>query len=152
MIKANELRIGNWILYPKYWGDKPIRVTGISVLDRTDDSSGIYEEYLYLLGNDFLTDSNFDEFIDYKNGVLSPMKAEPIPLTEDILLKCGFEYKAKSKLGVDSFGEIFIADNGICHISDERDTNYSFMAKCEYLHQLQNLYFALTGEELNVKL
>jgi hypothetical protein len=71
---------------------------------------------------------------------------QPIPLTEDILLKCGFEcfefdngqpnqYRFKSRL-------IVIRDNVF--------VDYGSSVKILYIHQLQNLYFALTGEELNI--
>ena len=74
---------------------------------------------------------------------------KPIPLTEEILLKCGFEKKngyVFRKIGFilngrkvkDSIGFHFI--------------HYECTTECSYLHQLQNLYFALTGEELNVEL
>ena len=76
-------------------------------------------------------------------------QAEPIPLTEEILLKCGFEF----------FDNERIFNNFV--IEDFHNGNYYFTAgegiklhekHIEYLHQLQNLYFSLTGEELNVKL
>lgn len=140
-MNASELRIGNWINYPRYWGDRPIRVTGISVVDRRDDHTGIYEEFLYLLGNDFLTDENFDSFVEYKQGVISPEEANPIPLTEEWLLKFGF--------GKEN-GYPYKFPNGVLKI---RNGVYFFKHNdieidLHFVHQLQNLYFALTGKEL----
>jgi len=75
-----------------------------------------------------------------------------IPLTEEILLKCGFILK----------GIIFRINNGSSHqfdinYSPSKDmfyyesSSYSILRQFEvkYLHQMQNLYFALTGKELN---
>ena len=75
---------------------------------------------------------------------------KPIPLTEEWFLKFGFQfdtidwqfpknsvyfigwYAGKWRLGTHSDGVL-------------KETYF------EYVHQLQNLYFALTGEELNIK-
>lgn len=88
---------------------------------------------------------------------------EPITLTEEILLKCGFVKKKK----LYSSGFIYFLD-GFSYESEFTDS-YSryfdglcFVLTCipydvqslniEYLHQLQNLYFDLTGQELEIKL
>ena len=84
-IKLSELRIGNWVMLPKYWADRPIRVTGVTVVDRTNDHTGIYEEFLHLNEYDVLDAEYFDEFVDYKNGVAAPKDLVPIPLTEQWL-------------------------------------------------------------------
>lgn len=85
-------------------------------------------------------------------------RIDPIPLTPEILEKAGFE-----KIG----------DNGyiIYEFEDEKNANEGFYVECEgdgyayyypsntamdvqinYLHQLQNLFFCLTGEELKINL
>jgi len=68
----------------------------------------------------------------------------PIPLTEEWLLKFGFEKKDSIFSKTLLFG--ILQKNGIffCEIM-EGGVN----VKC--VHQLQNLYFALTGEELEIK-
>ena len=69
---------------------------------------------------------------------------QPIPLTEEILVKCGFE----SNPYQDRY-EYKGIDVEHCAIR-----NMFWIEKCphiKYLHQLQNLYFALTNEELNFK-
>ena len=70
-----------------------------------------------------------------------PEKFKPIPLTEEWLLKFGFEFpqgefciKGKLKIVVDCDPFIEVGKSGV---------------ELEYVHQLQNLYFALTGEELS---
>lgn len=71
---------------------------------------------------------------------------EPIPLTEDWLVKFGFEnlYDTRwQNYSVDLFGD----SEGYWLLSEER-TNWPKPIK--YVHQLQNLYFALTGKELEI--
>ena len=74
----------------------------------------------------------------------------PIPLTEEWLLKFGFELdiedggyqKGKYKVSVSDEGCLFFIYIG--YYPEE-------IAEFKYVHQLQNLYFALTGEELELK-
>jgi len=72
---------------------------------------------------------------------------EPIPLTEEWLLKFGFE-KADEiyfiEFGVYSM-TIKEYEKGKYILNPETHFNY---VDIEYVHQLQNLYFALTGKEL----
>ena len=98
---------------------------------------------------------------------------EPIPLTEEIFLKCGFEkVKNKDKEGLREYightvqkarYAIFDTDIFITKVDKRgllwRNIDCDFMVlfyhksiPIKYLHQLQNLYFALTGEELEINL
>jgi len=79
---------------------------------------------------------------------------EPIPLTEEWLLKFGFD-KVGEWMGIDfnpRMGMRFYNGNAAeCDITQD-DKYIAF--KCgfiQYVHQLQNLYFALTGNELELK-
>lgn len=79
---------------------------------------------------------------------------DPIPLTEEILLKCGFRAQPS---GV--FFTLKISHTSTLHWSKNTGIeieckNYTVIGckKDFNLHQLQNLYFALTGQELNVEL
>ena len=77
--------------------------------------------------------------------------AEPIPLTDEWLLKFGFEVNTPnlrwmhpvllSEVYKTESGGLTLLQNGT-HL-----TNNPIL----YVHQLQNLYFALTGEELTIK-
>ena len=81
---------------------------------------------------------------DYKKiSAVAKYDFQPIPLTEEWLLKFGFE----RKIGWDDL--IYYAKNNV--------DLYEFLSGYEYcdfhikhVHQLQNLYFALTGEELKL--
>lgn len=72
---------------------------------------------------------------------------QPIPLTPDILLKCGF----KNNGFTFRLQGLSIKFPGTLH---KKGRTY-FSGWCiiekspEYLHQLQNLYYSLTGEEVN---
>jgi hypothetical protein len=68
---------------------------------------------------------------------------KPIPLTEEWLGKCYFKFK---ELGLYNFS---ISN----HIVSKRIffTIDGYAKQIYYLHQLQNLYFALTGTELTIK-
>ena len=93
-------------------------------------------------------------------GGLAVDKGKPIPLIEEWLIKFGF--KINEDFGFDSGedtcydiysnGKLSIADvNGVYKlwIEIDQDDWYNFSwTKIEYVHQLQNLYFALTGFEL----
>lgn len=72
---------------------------------------------------------------------------EPIKLTTEILEKWfGFE-----KIDVDYFK--LKTESFYCHI-DEQGFGFSLEHDnfyiCEYVHQLQNLYFALMGKEITI--
>jgi hypothetical protein len=76
-------------------------------------------------------------------------QAEPIPLTEEWLLRFGFEKNDNNQ---------FILMEGSVDIVFNKDLNgwtcdgINFSINMtEHVHQLQNLYFALTGEELKLK-
>ena len=83
---------------------------------------------------------------DFASGYLRNF--EPITLTEGMLLKCGFEralnqYKKTTK--TKPFIIIFLENQ--FQYDDLR-----YRTNLKYIHQLQNLYFALTGEELEIDL
>jgi hypothetical protein len=81
---------------------------------------------------------------------------EPISLTPEILERCGF-----SKVNNQNIWNAY--EKGKYRIEDlALENTYSFrlkvnpnesyyLADVNYLHELQNLFFALTGEELEIK-
>jgi hypothetical protein len=104
MIKANEIRIGNWLK-----GAYDFQVTEIPGYDQ-----GCYD---------------------------------PIPLTEEWFTKFGFVN------GRNHGGMVLLVDKDR---GDYLDSNVRFVFfpgsyNIQYVHQLQNLYFALSGEELIIK-
>ena len=86
-------------------------------------------------------------------------KAEPIPLTEEWLLKFdlnnGFFPLLQNRDTSGTMKQLEIEFNGIGDISlwivdDEADLSlyHNIEHQVKYVHQLQNLYFSLTGQEL----
>lgn len=131
-MKANELRIGNLVTvnnpeyHPKLKG-VILRVTSIS--PNSDDYSVGLEHINQKPNTYYETYSQFIRFI------------EPIQLTEEWLVKFGFD---KAVNGWWSSDEIFSYRDGYFGFGVDRHT------KIQYVHELQNLYFALTGEELTI--
>ena len=85
-------------------------------------------------------------------------RLDPIPITEEWLLKFGFERYAKGRLVKQVLlnGRIYfniindtnLLDN-ICELSQSTGPNFGYV-ECKYVHQLQNLYVALTQKDLFV--
>jgi hypothetical protein len=96
--------------------------------------SGITKENFVIDGYDIL---NIDEGDD--EG-----KTKPIELTEEWLFRCGFE-KTNEVWYIKDHLEISLS--GLFSFTWLNDL-FTLRYKLSYVHQLQNLYFALTGEEL----
>jgi hypothetical protein len=75
---------------------------------------------------------------------------EPIPLTEEWLLRLGFEKPAHSWNGkIFHLSQWDAYPLNWCVAMDKNGA--VIVHKLKYVHQLQNLYFALTNEELTMK-
>jgi hypothetical protein len=74
-----------------------------------------------------------------------------IPLTPEILEKCGLKLNV---YGHNGDREVSSCDLGCISILDTMEVwvNNEEVSHIKHLHQLQNLYFALTGKELEVKM
>jgi hypothetical protein len=127
MISAKELRIGNLVLY-----------------------EGLILPVIALAEDDIVV-----------NGFGGRSNAfAPIPLTEEILLKCGFvseftghqednvmrlnikkTYSEHDYLGIDY-------DINVNLLSILQDSDIVCLEHIKYLHQLQNLFYCLSGNEL----
>jgi hypothetical protein len=108
-----------------------------------------------LCGYEKITDILCDSINTYNQKYLEYELVNPIPLNEEILLKCGFE---KSN-DLDKFYHLdllnewtriyFNPKHNICQLSINQ---YDSCIRIKYLHELQNIYFALTNEELQIEL
>ena len=86
------------------------------------------------------------------------IEIEPVKLTEEWLLKAGFRYKKYNPTTIGStnvFGSgLYISQmfsNGFSLVfqTDRKNFYFEFSDRfIKYVHELQNLYFALTGVEL----
>lgn len=87
------------------------------------------------------------------SGVINKENIKQIPLTEEWLLKLGFKLYPSGSYCFDLFSvnEYLAIDlkynKGFAYIRTDED---SLKIKLKYVHQLQNLYFALTNLELEI--
>ena len=128
MIQAAELRIANLVLI-----DNNIsKIIGVNKYEVVKDVPDSTLEYEYLIED-----------------------LEPIPLTPEILEKCGLSKINEST--IDAYwhaGSSGHPEIQIWHIMGKFNVRYHSgkSITCEHLHQLQNIYFAFTGQELEINL
>ncbi|MES2382337.1 MAG: hypothetical protein V4538_14925 [Bacteroidota bacterium] len=116
-LSEKDLRIGNYVLAGKMTEPIQVHTIGFELREGSMINTHIPIEHIH-----------------------------PIPLSPEILDKCGFtwydndwyETKSKIHLSVELFTGYIYFGKG----------EYLYKAEIKYLHQLQNLYFALTGTEL----
>jgi hypothetical protein len=120
-MKANELRIGNLVSYD----------------GRVFEIDTIAKEFPTL------------NTIEYGIGVVDWGNIEPIPLTEEWLLKFGFE--SFHKRDFKKKGLFITTYFATPQTLVDDDFGNKRVLELKYVHQLQNLYFALTNEELTMK-
>ena len=101
---------------------------------------------------DWCVNMNFNEMSGDRVSEIDIEELLPIEITEKILLKCGFEkinkdgvYYALNQIRIDSDFEPFTFDN-------EGFGWVTIGVKLNHLHQLQNLYYTLIGQELEVNI
>jgi hypothetical protein len=138
-MKASELRIGNWV----------------DVGMKED-----IEEFGTDLHNVVVSEISTKSITYNKIGLASMIIVKPIPLTEEWLLKFGFVEDAQI-FDIQYYEKQFLKAatlsiqlcNGICekrNASIGYDLEWIFIGDIIYVHQLQNLYHALTGKELTI--
>jgi hypothetical protein len=128
MIKPEELRIGNLVWNPVQKIPVKVDLRLLAQIDR-----------------------------DYKSNLDKDLHFQAIPLTEEWLIKLGFKQEVNSKMvkfwrieGLTIYHEYYLHNV-------EDNLEWFFLSSSEYkiriysLHQLQNLFYSLTGEELKLK-
>jgi hypothetical protein len=136
-IKANELRIGNWI------SDSGGKIWQIDFWESANKVSSKYPSMgIHTVFGEIFAHP-FTEEVEY---------LQPILITEEILLKCGL-------IKENEF--IFVFPNTSFRLWGFAWTIQQFLIginwvdinsrSIKYLHQLQNIYFSLTQEELIFK-
>ena len=120
-MKANELRIGNWYVHPMTPTKAPSKMLDIDFI------SGFTEQF------------------------------KPIPLTEEWLLKFGYKHfqsehiYSEWALVIDGILKYKIFQSSYTGVETFTFPNSNKPVTLKHVHQLQNLYFALTGNELTIK-
>ncbi len=122
MIKPEELRLFNWVEYKIHGKDEWIAAPVVSL--------------------------NLDSGKHFR----------PIPLTPEILEKCGFEKRSSIDLP-ELFEYVLDEETLNLILTHEGGSFFYWNHSClmvdpsfNYVHELQNFIFALTGEELEINL
>jgi len=145
MLKANELRIGNFI----FWNSK-LSSAETSLLPFPIEVTSIFPDKIGYIspGIEHRSESFEDDILQTQTTHKPIEEFEPILLTRDILEKCGFE-NTDANDQYSSYRKEFLTIRFMAGNSTRaKISDCEFV--CQYLHQLQNLYFDLTGEELEV--
>lgn len=133
-LKCTDLRIGNWIKYE----NRPFEVIEISPIS-------------------LVVRKKIGDIFEMQHRALDV--AQPIELTEEVLVKIGFEKDGNNySLVCDDIEVGFYVDKfkQVLYIEVPREKRFyknelrSYDVK--YLHELQNTYYCLTGKELEVEL
>lgn len=145
-MKIEDLRIGNFI-------------------DVSESDKPYYAEVVMLnhAGKDYISyDNALFEEVSQAWAIMESLIGEikPIPITEKWLLKFGFTkpnnwHCLLLYISSDNYehmrSSLQIAHVGCGNVQVCRAGINAYSAKVEYVHQLQNLFFALTSEELTIK-
>jgi hypothetical protein len=124
-LKASDLRVGNWVNYQ----GKPIIIKEIYC----------HDEALTELPGYCINHTTIDAY-------------NPILLTDEILYHTGFDlFYNNPRLECFYVNTSSYYPFNIVESSDHR-FYYNDNLEIKYLHQLQNLYHALTGQELEINL
>jgi hypothetical protein len=127
-MKVSELRIGNLVSMGEYLIQQlsPYNIYQLSLMEAGTNVADYYKQI------------------------------KPIPLTEKRLINFGFElkqdegdvkYYEQNAIGIkmDDCLDFYL------YVKSYNSNSYFFIKQLEVVHELQNLYFALTGEELILK-
>lgn len=123
MINPKELRLGNYV---QDRGGKTIRI---------DFMEHVQEGYSTKFGQ--VVSDEFHPLTEWTDH------AEPIPLTEDILLKCGAVKVVEKQYNL--FGMRL-------HLHGSSFIEYVHEIEIKSFHHLQNVYFFTRGKELKINL
>ena len=137
VMKAQELRIGNWVkwVFP----------------NRNNQPNKIKDCQVQSIGG----------LVGVLDSAYGYDQIEPIPLTEQWLIDFGFEaYGSRGFVSKEAFSpghpsQRFDIDwskktGTMCKSRYQEDNDCFTMRHIKHVHQLQNLYFALTGEDLHL--
>lgn len=130
MIDVKDLMVGNYVL------DRGGKTLRIDYFEQDKVCMEIEGSYLNPYPLHPLT-----EYFEY---------LQPIILSEEILLKCGFENKIKGNYCHKEFTKLYV------NIGNSIGINFGnkngILKFVDYLHELQNIFWILTKQELEIKL
>ena len=133
-MKASELRLGNYYLYCIH--DELDNPRDYEIVDQIDA-----QDLVWLSSE---AGENDDQY-------------KPIPLTEDWLKRFGFKKNKNDDYEIEIGRKGFIMaeaqDDGYCFLLYRNDVGMDYIGLefYDYAHDLQNIIYALTGEELKLR-
>lgn len=128
-MNALELRVGNYLY------DRKKKLCKVERIEPSDYNRAAFQFDAPVIGE-----------------ALTHLPYEPIPLTEEVLKRLGFMYDKETctwsyTISLERFDYVFELE----HINDEVFiTIHNIEWNYKYVHQLQNLFFGLTGFELKL--
>ena len=128
-MEVRELRVGS-----------KVNLNGADVTVKTIEYNPVSEEYFIRV---------LESIHQIKASYLSP-----IPITEELLLKAGFELQYFGTIKTDAYKNKIVTIHCIGGNTGEFQVaifNKIFPIYIQYIHQLQNLIYSLTGSELTFK-
>lgn len=147
MIQASELRIGNWV-----FDDENIfcQISGLNSVKKAK-----FEDWDTQYGAD-------GPLVEYPelDGIYISQVINPIPLTPELLVKCGFmkvglpgSYYQSYRRSVNTMDELAIyTPEWVMKYQTQGSGFARSLEHVKHLHDLQNWWHALTGTELEVNL
>lgn len=136
MVAANELRVGSIVKY-----DGEIEVISFE--------GKVYKKNLIFKVANIQTSTEKDSSV-FINGIIKPHELKGVKLTERFVKKAGFVVFKSLENGYKQYRNkcvrLWVGKGSV-----QMDINSDSIA-LNFLHELQNLYHALTGEELNISL
>lgn len=143
-MNTRELRIGNWVYAPTKCDYIPARIVNLG--EKTWMGRTIDGKYI-----DGLHDVEFDTLKSIK----------PIELTEQMLCNNGFEYVGEHEFdqrrcflrygGGDCIMIYCTPNHTDFRMTIRKDSTEISEFPCQYLHELQNLYYEINKKELDFK-
>jgi len=134
-MKPNELRVGNWYKSVKFGVPVHCTFSDFYELEIMADGSKVDEDIVWRMFEPIVLDYEWAEKLGFSHGYDNWM---------DIKFGIYWEYKS-TELSVNVV-------SGYCYLASvEGHFSPAYLgSKINYVHQLQNLYFALTGQELTI--
>lgn len=135
-----------------------MEISELRLWNLIQDEACIPQKVSAIQGNGYIHFLGFSHLTDIS-------KCKGIPLNEEWLTKFGFHSKYKSvhvqwtyltkspdaNYHIFELGQKSDEDENGASIPQEQVFYYDYKIDVKYVHQLQNLFFALTGEELTIK-
>jgi len=139
MIKHTEIRVGN-IVKLNYKDYHDLEEDGF-----LNDKNNIW------FINSIKSDGKLEIYNKIENlfEYVNEEQIEGLEISEEILLKCGFDKDEDGWLHISYNQEDHTESYGIKWNGEYWEYYMFDLTKINYLHQLQNLIFSLTGQELN---